>query len=72
MNALVDERAPLVEFQDMIKLTTELLRDVPDFRGRKGRQFELGGVLAVVVLALAAGKSSLAEVARFRGTEECR
>lgn len=65
MNALVDERAPLVEFQDMIKLTMELLRDVPDFRGRKGRQFELGGVLAVVVLALAAGKSSLAEVARF-------
>jgi hypothetical protein len=43
----------------------EALRDVRDLRGRNGRQYELWSLLGVVVIGLAAGLNSLAQIARF-------
>lgn len=41
----------------------EMLRQVPDFRARKGREYELGFILAVCVVATLAGARNSREIA---------
>ena len=65
MRFSLDDRAPAVEFEDMVQLTFDALGDVPDFRGRKGRELDLGGILALIVAGLASGKNSFRQVASF-------
>lgn len=65
MRYSLKETSPLCAFEDMAQLTFDALGGVKDFRKSKGRQLELKGTLALVVLGLAAGKNSLAQIAAF-------
>jgi len=65
MKISVKDKTPRAKLEEMVEETLKALEEVPDFRGRKGRQFELKAVLALVILGLGAGKKSLAEIARF-------
>ena len=52
------DSAPTVAFEDAVQFVFELLEDVPEFRSTRGRQIELCGTLALMVLAGMAGGSS--------------
>lgn len=65
MNVLVMDREPQVDFQRLMRVAFEAMAGVPDFRGSKGRQHKLQGVLTLMVLGLAAGLHSLARIAAF-------
>jgi hypothetical protein len=54
-----------LEFDDLLHLVLEALAQVPDFRHRKGRRYPLRGLLGLIVLGLASGLDSLAQIARF-------
>lgn len=49
--------SPLVEFQDLVHLAFGELAEVPDFRKRRGRQHDLAGVLALIVVGLASDRN---------------
>jgi hypothetical protein len=55
----------LLEFQRVVPEVIDALGEVKDFRGRKGRRYELWSLLALVVIGLAAGFNSLAQIARY-------
>ena len=65
MRFSLDDRSPLVEFEDLVHLTFEALAEVPDFRSARGRQHDLRGVLALIVVGLASGHHSFAAIAAF-------
>lgn len=65
MRFSMDDRSPLIEFEDLVHLTFEALAKVPDFRKARGRQHDLGGVLALIVVGLASGHHSFAAIAAF-------
>ena len=55
----------LAKFQRVVPEVMDALGDVEDFRGENGRQYELWSLLGLVVIGLAAGLNSLAQIARF-------
>ena len=65
MRFSLEDRSPLVEFENLVHLTFEALADVPDFRKARGRQHDLKGVLALIVTGLASGHHSFAAIAAF-------
>lgn len=65
MRFSLEDRSPLVEFEELVHLTFETLAKVPDFRKRRGRQHDLKGVLALIVTGLASGHHSFAAIAAF-------
>lgn len=65
MRFSLEDRSPLVEFEDLVHLTFEALAEVPDFRKARGRQHDLKGVLALIVVGLASGHHSFAAIAAF-------
>ena len=58
----VRDHSPSVAFEDVVQLVFDALRDVPEFRGKKGRQIELRGTLALAVLAMTAGHTTYREI----------
>jgi len=54
-----------VEFEDLVHRTFQALAKVPNFRMARGKQHDLAGVLALIVVGLAAGHHSFAAVAAF-------
>jgi hypothetical protein len=65
MRFSLNDRSPSVGFEDLVHLTFKALADVPDFRKPRGRQLDLRGVLALIVVGLASGHHSFAAVAAF-------
>ena len=60
----VKDSAPSVAFEDAVQFVLDLLGGVPEFRSSRGRQIELHGTLALIVLAAMAG------LTRYRDVEE--
>ena len=65
MGSLEGERDGGLEFEELLHLTLAALERVPDFRHRTGRRYPLCGLLGLIVLGLASGFNSLAQIARF-------
>ncbi len=65
MRFSLDDRSPSVEFEDIVHLAFEALARVPDFRKARGRQHDLKGVLALIIVGLASGHHSFAAIAAF-------
>lgn len=65
MRFSLNDRSPLVEFEDLVHLTFEALAEIPDFRKARGRQHDLAGVLALIVVGFASGHHSFAAIAAF-------
>jgi hypothetical protein len=65
MRFSLNDRSPSVEFEDLVQLTFDALAKVPDFRKARGRQHDLKGVLALIVVGLASGHHSFAAIAAF-------
>ena len=61
----VKDTAPIEDFEVAVAFVFDALSDVPEFRSEHGRQIELRGTLALAVLAMAAGKCSYREIARY-------
>jgi hypothetical protein len=61
MRFSLSDRSPSVCFEDLVHCTFQALARVPDFRKARGRQLDLSGILAlIVVVGLAFGHHSLA------------
>jgi hypothetical protein len=58
----VQDAAPSVAFEDAVQFVLDLLRGVPEFRSTRGRQIELHGTLALIVLAAMAGHTRYRDV----------
>ena len=58
----VKESAPSVAFEDAVQFVLDLLGGVPEFRSSRGRQIELHGTLALIVLAAMAGLTRYRDV----------
>ena len=65
MKFSLSDRSPSVCFEDLVHRTFQALAKVPDFRKAKGRQFDLSGVLALIIVGLSSGHHSFAAVAAF-------
>jgi hypothetical protein len=65
MRFSLSDRSPSVDFEQLAHRTFQALAGVPDFRKARGRQFDISGVLALIVLGLAAGHHSFAAIAAF-------
>jgi len=61
----VEDNAPSVAFEDAVAWVFKALGEVPEFRDPRGRQVELGGTLALVVVAMAAGHTSYRRIERY-------
>jgi len=59
------EDVPAAEFEDVVREVFEALKPVKDFRSLHGRQIELRGTLALIILALASGVQSYRRIALF-------
>jgi hypothetical protein len=64
MRFSLEDRSPSVEFEDLVQVAFRAISKVPDFRKARGRRFDLGGLLALVV-GLASGHHSFAAIAAF-------
>ena len=70
--ALPGEQAGDLQDADISELM-EMLAGVPEFRGKKGRQYALGFILAVCVVATLAGAKSYREIATVaQGICQCQ
>jgi hypothetical protein len=58
----VQDSAPSVAFEDAVHFALDLLGGVPEFRSTRGRQIELHGTLALIVLAAMAGHTRYRDV----------
>ena len=58
----VQDSAPSVAFEDAVHFVLDLLGGVPEFRSTRGRQIELHGTLALIVLAGMAGLTRYRDV----------
>lgn len=58
----VQDSAPTVAFEDAVQFVFDALGDVPEFRRTRGRQIELHGTLALVVLAMMSGHTTYREI----------
>ena len=65
MKFSLSDRSPSVCFEDLVHRTFQALARVPDFRKARGRQFDLSGVLALIIVGLSSGHHSFAAVAAF-------
>ena len=65
MRFSLSDRSPSVRFEELAHRTFQALAKVPDFRKPRGRQFDHTGVLALIILGLAAGHHSFAAIAAF-------
>ena len=54
----VEDSAPTVRFEDAVQFVFDLMGDVPEFRSTRGRQIELRGTLALMMLAMIAGHTT--------------
>ena len=61
----LDDRSPSVMFEDLAQETFRALEDVPEFRCARGKQHDLVGVFALIIIGFAAGHSSFAAIAAF-------
>ena len=66
----VRDTAPSVDFEEAVALVFDALETVPEFRSEHGRQIELRGTLALAILAMAAGKTSYRQIARYGSRRE--
>ena len=60
-----DDSAPSVAFEDAVQLVFDALGEIPDFRDPGGKQIELRGTLALIVLAMAAGVTKNRRIAKW-------
>lgn len=58
----VKDSAPSVAFEDAVQFVFDALSKVPEFRSTRGRQIELHGTLALMVLAGMAGHTKYCEI----------
>lgn len=65
MKFSLSDRSPSVRFEDLVHRTFRALARVPDFRMARGKQHDLAGVLALIVIGLASGHHSFAAIAAF-------
>ena len=65
MRFSLEDACPAVDFRDPAHGVFRALADVPDFRKARGRQFDIGGMLALIVPGLAAGRLNFAAIAAF-------
>lgn len=65
MRIPVEDSAPSVAFEDAVAWVFEALGDVPEFRDPRGKQIELGGTLALAVVAMAAGHTSYRRIETY-------
>jgi len=66
----VTDEVLTVDFAEMLRFTQQALGKVPEFRKAKGRQIGLEGALTLVVVAMAAGRTSYRTMARFAKQRE--
>lgn len=65
MRFSLKDTSPAADFEDLVHLTFRALAEVPDFRKARGRQLDLGGILALIVTGLASGQHSLTAITAF-------
>lgn len=66
----LEDSAPRVAFEDAVQFVFDALGEVPDFRDPKGKQIELRGTLALIVLAMTAGHTSNRRIAKWARLRE--
>ena len=66
----LQDSAPDVAFEDAVQFVFDALGEVPDFRDPKGKQIELKGTLALVVLAMTAGHTKYREIEEWAKLRE--
>jgi hypothetical protein len=65
MRYSLEDRSPSVDFEDLVQVAFKAISKVPDFRKARGKQHDLAGVLALIVVGLASGHHSFAAIAAF-------
>ena len=65
MRFSLKDTSPAVDFEDLVHVVFRALAEVPDFRKARGKQLDLGGLLALIIVGLAAGQQNLAAVTAF-------
>ncbi len=66
----LEDSAPRVAFEDAVQFVFDALREVPDFRDPRGKQIELRGTLALIVLAMTAGHTRYRKIAKWAALRE--
>jgi len=65
MRFSLKDTSPAVDFEDLVHVVFRALAEVPDFRKARGRQLDLGGILALIIVGLAAGQLNFAAITAF-------
>lgn len=66
----LEDSAPRVDFEDAVQFVFDALGEVPDFRDARGKQIELRGTLALIVLAMTAGVTKNRRIAKWGALRE--
>jgi hypothetical protein len=66
----LEDSAPRVAFEDAVRFVFDALGEVPDFRDPTGKQIELRGTLALIVLAMTAGHTRHRKIAKWARLRE--
>jgi len=66
----LEDSAPRVAFEDAVQFVFDALGEVPDFRDARGKQIELRGTLALIVLAMTAGVTKNRRIAKWGALRE--
>ncbi len=65
MRFSLKDTSSAVDFEDLVHVVFQALAEVPDFRKARGKQLDLGGVLALIIVGLAAGQQNFAAITAF-------
>jgi len=70
MRIPLEDSAPRVAFEDAVQFVFDALGEVSDFRDPRGKQIELRGTLALIVLAMTAGHTRHRKIAKWAALRE--